>query len=52
MVSNANIMTLRFYTYVMLKMLYACDSLIMSVYDITEHSIKRGFLIIVDHKEC
>ena len=37
MASNANLMTLYFYTYVMLKMLYAHDSVMMSVYDITEN---------------
>ena len=37
MASNANVMTLHFYTYIMLKMLYACDSVMMSVYDITEN---------------
>ena len=37
MASNANIMTLHFYTYITLKMLYAHDSVMMSVYDITEN---------------
>ena len=39
MVSNANVMTLCFYTYVMLIMLYAHDSVMMSVYDITENTL-------------
>ena len=46
MASNANVMTLHFshlryvfYTYVTLKMLYACDSVMMSVYDITENTL-------------
>ena len=39
MVPNANIMTLHFYTYVMLKTLYAQDYVMMSVYDITENSL-------------
>ena len=37
MASNADIITLCFYTYITLKMLYACDSVMMSVYDITEN---------------
>ena len=37
MASNENIMTLLFYTYVTLKMLYARDSVMMSMYNITEN---------------
>ena len=37
MASNANVMMLCFYTYIMLKTLYACDSVMMPVYDITEN---------------
>ena len=36
----------------MQKVLYAHDSMMMSVYDITEKHYKRGFLIIVYHREC
>ena len=52
MASNANIMTLYFYTYITflrlhyvfytyitLKMLYGHDSVMMSVYDITENTL-------------
>ena len=41
-----------FYTYIMQETLYAHDSMMMSVYDITEKHYKRGFLVIVYHREC